>query len=50
MEENLKVFLIWKTTSKFFEHPQKKNDATKTIKNKNNGCGSAPGNLVLICF
>jgi hypothetical protein len=32
------------------EDDLKKNNATKTIKSKNNGCGTAPGNLVLVIF
>jgi hypothetical protein len=42
MEENLKVFLKWKTTSIFFEQPQTRMMQQKTIENKDNSCGSAP--------
>jgi hypothetical protein len=41
--------MVWKTTSIFFENgrrPQKIMQP-KTIKSKNNGCGTAPGNLVI---
>ena len=37
----------------FFENgrrPQKKIMQAKTIKSKNNSCGTAPGNLVLLTF
>ena len=34
-------FSKWKTTSKKIMQP-------KTIKTKNNGCGTAPGNLVTV--
>jgi hypothetical protein len=43
----LKMEEASKTTSIFVEQP-KKILQPKTIKNKNNGCGTTPGNLVVI--
>ena len=40
-------FLKWKTISKFFEQPKKIKCNPKQLKIKINGCGTAPGNLVL---
>ena len=37
-EDDLIFFFKWKTTSKYIMQP-------KTIKSKNNDCGTAPGNL-----
>ena len=41
-EDDLYVFLM--------EDDLKKNNQPKTIKSKNNGCGTAPGNLVIVIY
>ena len=49
MEHNLNLFVKGRPPN-FFENrrgPQKKIMQPKTIKSKNNGCGTAPGNLVI---
>ena len=53
MKSKNKIFLKLEDDPNFFEkerRPQffEKNNATKTIKSKNNGCGTALGNLVII--
>ena len=50
MEDDLNLFEKGRRPN-FFENrrrPQKKIMQPKTIKSKNNGCGTAPGNLVFI--
>ena len=55
MKSKNKIFLKLEDDPNFFEkgrRPQffEKNNSTKTIKSKNNGCGTAPGNLVIIIY
>jgi hypothetical protein len=49
MEDNLFCFFEWKTTWSFLKMEddlKKQKMQPKTNKSQNNGCGTAPGNLV----
>jgi hypothetical protein len=45
MEDDLMFYEKWRQP-----HLKKMEDNLKTFESKNNGCGTVPGNLVLILF